>query len=219
LEVYQTTDIQGDVQKSVKVAVDTHGDLWVVDWFISLVLREAIEWALEPIVGPEGKEYFVMAGLVDEGHRASDVRRICLNTLEDFAALGRVGFFPVKGRSGVQVREVVGKSDQFIDGEEICTYHVAEDQFKWQLLKMITDREKRQKNREPVIHFPADADDDDDFVAEMCNERPVLKKSALGREKWEWEKLGPNDFWDCVKYVLPLWMIRRPVLVRAGLTR
>lgn len=225
LEIYQTIDIQGDVQKAVKIAVDGKGNLWVVDWFISLVLREALEWSLEPVRGPateehpEGQLFYVEAGMIDEGHRANDVRRMCLDTVEDFAGLGRTGFFPVKGRGGVQVRETIGTSPQWVDGEEICTYHIAEDQFKWQLLKMITDREKRERRGEPLIHFPQDVDDDDDFVAEMCNERPVLKKNNLGKEKWEWEKTGPNDFWDCVKYSLALWMVRRPLLVRAGLTR
>lgn len=223
LEIYQAIDIQGDVQKAVKVAVDGKGNFWVIDWSVSMVLREAVEWSLEPVMirvpGEEEREMFVQAGMIDEGHRSSEVRRMCNDTLEDFAALGREGFFPVKGRGGVQVREVIGTSMQWVDGDEILTYHIAEDQFKWQLLKMITDHKKRKEKGEPVIYFPKDADDDDDFVAEMCNERPVVKKNQLGKEKWEWEKLGPNDYWDCVKYVLAVWMVRRPILVRAGLTR
>jgi len=118
----------------------------------------------------------------------------------------------------VQVRETVGTSMQWVDGEDILTYHIAEDQFKWQLLKMLTDREKRAKKGEPVVHFPRDVADDDDFLLEMCNERPVRKKNALGKERWEWEKTGPNDYWDCVKYALALWVIKKPVLVGQGLT-
>ena len=128
-------------------------------------------------------------------------------------------FWPVKGRGGIQVQSTVGTSMQWVDGEEICTYHIADDQFKWQLLKMIVDRDKRKKRGEPQIFFPTNVDEDEDFMDEMCNERPVMKKNKLGREVWQWEKLGPNDFWDVVKYGLALWTVTRPVLVRAGMTR
>lgn len=226
IEIFQAIDIQGDVQKAVKVAVDSRGSLYVVDWYTSLVLSEAVEWALEPVIGPDGTEHFVNAGLIDEGHRKKDVREICFDTLMDFAALGRTGFYPVKGAASSQVREVIGTSLQWVSGDdEILLYRIAEDQFKWQLLKLIGEHSKhtRTKKGEPVpaglIYFPEDCDDDADFVSELCNERPVMKKNAFGREKWEWEKLGPNDFWDCVKYCLAVWMIRRPELVKAGLCR
>lgn len=226
VEIFQAIDIQGDVQKAVKVAVDSRGSLFVVDWYISLVLQEALEWSLEPVLGPDGTEYFVNAGLIDEGHRAKDVRQLCFDTLIDFAAMGRIGFYPVKGAASSQVREVIGTSLMWVGGDdEIMAYRIAEDQFKWQLLKLITEHAKHRRTKPGetpppgIIYFPEDCDDDDTFVAEMCNERPIMKKNSFGREKWEWEKLGPNDFWDCVKYTLAVWMIRRPELVKAGLCR
>ena len=208
--VFQTIDIQGDVQKAVKMAVDAQGNLYILDWFITLVLSEATDWAYVPLLDSEGKEWIVSNGLIDEGHRAHDVRRECLAHFPVF--------WPVKGRGGVQVQQTVGTSSQWVDNEEILTYHIAEDQFKWQLLKMLTERDKRKKRGEPQIFFPLDLEDDEDFMDEMCHERPVMKKNKMGREKWEWEKTGPNDFWDCVKYGLALWVIMRPLLQRDGMT-
>lgn len=226
VEIFQAIDIQGDVQKAVKVAVNERGQLFVVDWFVSLVLREALEWALEPVIGPENTHYFVNAGLIDEGHRSKEVRELCFDTLMDFEALGRTGFYPVKGAASSQVREIIGTSLQWVSGDdEILLYRIAEDQFKWQLLKLITDHSKHARTKKgeaitgAVIFFPVDIDDDADFLSELCNERPVMKKNTLGREKWEWETTGPNDFWDCVKYCLAIWMIRRPELVKLGKCR
>lgn len=207
----QAIDIQGDVQKAVKIAVDEKGNLFVVDWFVSLVLSEAVDWAYDPVTGPDDQPLLVTDGFIDEGHRTMDVRRICLENLPLF--------WPVKGRGGVQVRELIGTSFQWVEGEELCTYHIADDQFKWQLLNLISEREKRARRGEPGLFFPIDVDEDDEFIEELCSERPVKKKNKLGREKWEWEKTGPNDFWDCVKYCLCLWTVKRPVLVREGATR
>lgn len=202
-------DIQGDVQKAVKVAFDAKGNAYVIDWFVSLVLQEAVEWCYEPVAGPNELPIYVTHALIDEGHRAMDVRRMCMAHLPMF--------WPVKGRSSIQVREVIGTSYPMVDGHELCCYHIAEDQFKWQLLAMIGDREKRAKRGEVQFFVPDEVDDDDQFVIELCNERPIRKKNQLGRERWEWETTGPNDFWDCCKYCVSIWTIRRPFLVREGM--
>ena len=57
--LFQTIDIQGDVQKTAKMAVDRAGNFYVVDWFISLVLSEAVEWAYVPVVDEDGNEHLV----------------------------------------------------------------------------------------------------------------------------------------------------------------
>lgn len=206
--VCMAIDLQGDVQKAVKLAFDASGNCHVVDWFVSLVLSEAVEWGYEPIEGPSGPLY-VRTGLIDEGHRAHEVRRMCLQHLPTF--------WPVKGRGSLQVREVIGTSYPWVDGEEICCYHIAEDQYKWQLLTRIVDRDRRRRRGDSLFFVPQDADDDDDFVAELTHERPVKKKNALGREVWVWEKTGPNDFWDCVKYGLAIWDILAPELLPRGM--
>jgi hypothetical protein len=156
--------------------------------------------------------YQVTDGFIDEGHRQLEVLRMCMANLPVF--------WPVKGRGNVQVSQVIGSSPRFVDGEEICAYHIAEDNFKWQLLKMIGERGKRLKKGEPVIHFPADVDLDADFMAEFLSERPVEEKDRFGRVKWVWKRTDdPNDFWDCVKYCLALWTIKRPFLLAEGMAR
>lgn len=205
----QAVDIQGDVQKAVKVAFDKNGDAWVVDWLTTLVLGEASDWAYEPVSGPGGELFTVTDGFIDEGHRQMDVLRMCLAHMPVF--------WPVKGRAGIQVRDIVGTSPRWCDGEEIIAYHIAEDQFKWQMLRMIRDREKRRQNGEPVLHFPVDADSDMDFMFEFLSERPVQEKDKYGRLKWVWKKEKyPNDFPDCVKYCLSIWYIKKPILLPEG---
>lgn len=213
LLLMQAIDIQGDVQKAVKIAVHPTGDLYVVDWFTSLVLSEAVEWAYEPVYGPDGATYTVTDGFIDEGYRTLEVRRMCLEHCPVF--------WPIKGRANVQVQQVIGTSLQYAEGEEILTYHISEDQFKWQLLKMIVDREKRQKRGDPCLYFPRDVDSDQDFIDELLSERPILIKDKHNREKWIWEKSKdntPNDFWDCIKYCLALWTVKKPILCPGGLT-
>ena len=202
-------DLQKDVQKGVKVAIDKKGNFYVLDWVTTLVLDDAIAWGYESVLGLDDIPHYVTTGVIDEGHRPMDVRRACLANLPTF--------WPIKGRSTSQVREIISTSFSFVDGEEICSYHIAEDQFKWQLLNMIVDRKKRLKKGDFVLHMPFDAADDENFIDEFCNEHPVKKTNALGKERWEWKTVGPNDFWDCVKYCMAIWAIMRPELVKQGM--
>jgi hypothetical protein len=184
--------------------VDSKGNIYVLDWKTTLVLSEAMEWAYEPVPGLDGAEHLVEAGFCDEGHRAHDVRRACLDHCPVW--------WPVKGRGGVQVRQTVGTSEQWVDGEWILTYHIDDDGFKWDLLSMIRENEKRKKNGVPRLIFPKDVDMDEDFVDELTNEVPERQKNKLGREIWKWKVKGPNDFWDCLKYSLALWRVMAPML-------
>jgi len=210
LDLIQAIDIQGDVCKAMKVAIDEKENLHVVDWFTALSLEEATDWAQEPVIGPDEETFYVTSGFIDEGHRALDVRRKCL----ELCPL----FWPVKGLANIQVREIVSSSHYAVDGEEILVYHIAEDEFKWSLLTYITDREKRKRRGDPCVFFPIEIEDDDQILEELCNERPVKKaqKSNPNKWKWVWEKTGPNDFWDCLKYALSLWTIKRPHMIRGG---
>jgi hypothetical protein len=198
-------DLQKDVQKATKLAVDAKGNFFVIDWTMTLVLDDAIAWCYEPSTGPDGAPVFLTCVWIDEGHRPMDVRRACLAHLPLC--------WPVKGRSGTQMREIIATSDSFVDGEPLLTYHIAEDQFKWQLLNMIADRKKRLKKGDYILTIPIDADDDDSFIDEMCNEHPIQKKNQLGRTRWEWKTVGPNDYWDTVKYCIAQWTVVRPAVL------
>ena len=203
-------DIQKAEQKAVKVAFDRRGNMFVIDWTITLELSDAIAWGYEATPGPDGDPHYITAAFIDEGHRAMDIRRACLANLPTF--------WPVKGRPGTQMRgSVISTSPSIVDGEELLTYHIAEDQFKWQLLNMIVDRRKRVKKGDFTLYLPSDADEDEDFIDELCNEHPVKATNKLGKERWEWKTEGKNDFWDCIKYNLSIWALMRPELVREGL--
>ena len=217
--------MQGDVQKAVTVAYDEKGNGFLVDWTITMVLDDAVEWCREPVpcgpcrleevkgsngqveewrVVPTGPEVMVEVtnALIDEGHRFEVVRRTCLANLPVF--------WPVKGRGNVQVRHLWNTSPSMIDGQPILTYHIAEDAFKWDLLKQIADRDKKLKRGDPVMSFPMDVEDGpENLIDEMCNEHPVQKKDKRGKLYWEWKTTGPNDFWDGVKYCGFIWNFQR----------
>ncbi|RYD39947.1 MAG: hypothetical protein EOP83_36000, partial [Verrucomicrobiaceae bacterium] len=202
-------DLQKDVQKAAKCAFDERGNLYVIDWTTTLVLEDAIAWCYEGVPGPDGEPLYISSAFIDEGHRTMDVRRACLANLPTF--------WPVKGRANIQVREIVSTSTSLVDGEELLSYHIAEDQFKWDLLGMIIDRKKHLVNKRPAVFLPFDADDDEGFIDELCNEHPVKKTNKLGKQSWVWETVGPNDFWDVLKYCQSIKFISWPQLVKTGI--
>ena len=203
-------DIQKVEQKAVKCAFDKQGNCYVIDWTITLELDDAIAWGYEATKDVDGTEHYIHCAFIDEGFRPMDVRRACLSNLPTF--------WPVKGRPGSQMRgSIHSTSPSLVDGEELITYHIAEDQFKWQLQGMILDRKKRLKRGETCLYLPFRADADEDFIDELCNEHPQKAKNKLNQERWEWKAVGKNDFWDCIKYNLAIWSLMRPELVKEGL--
>lgn len=211
LLVLQATDLQGEVQKSVKVAIDESWHLHVIDWRETAYLEEAVDWAYDPIPGPDGAEFIVTDGFIDEGHRMKDVREICLEHCPMF--------WPVKGRGDSQIQHLVTTSEKWVRGDEfILTYHINEHSFKWELLSLIGDLKRRIEKGERRMWIPADTEDHDPFVAELCNERPEICPKT---KRWVWPKKpkGANDYWDCLKYILALLSIKQPIIRREGATR
>lgn len=212
-------DVQGDVRKATKMAVDTRGNFWVVDWRVTLSLDEAFDWIDEAVNGPDGPLY-CSEGFCDEGHLHKVVRETCMARLQvDSLA----GIWPVKGVGVDATNDLVSTNYRFVGGEfdeDILVYAIAEGNFKWELVYMISQRTKREKLRKPILYLPSDTEDDDVFVDEMCNEHPVKEVSKrTGKEKWVWKKVGPNDFWDTVKYCIAMWTVKRPTLQRQGVGR
>jgi phage terminase large subunit GpA-like protein len=205
----QLVDIQGDLQKTVKVAFDEKGDIFLIDWKETAYLEEAVDWAYDPVPGPADSEWIVTCGFIDEGHKMKEVREICLDHTPVF--------WPVKGRGDSQIQHLIATSEKWVRGDDyILTYHINEAQFKWQLLTLIADHKRRAEKGEMRLHLPHDVDEHDPIIAELCNERP---ENNTKTKKWEWKKKGPNDFWDCVKYGLALWSVMRPLIQREGATR
>lgn len=201
LVVLQATDIQDDVVKSVKGAFDGKGNLYLIDWQLNDAIEDAADWLYDPVMGRQdepGSAYAVSWGIMDEGFRMKDVRALCLDHE------GR--WFPIKGRGHSQIENVWKSGLKFARGcEEILVYQIREEDFKWQLLKMIADDKGREKKGLSRIWLPGDVDEHDPLVQELCNERPEQNAKT---KKWEWKKKGPNDYWDCVKYLLALWAIK-----------
>jgi len=199
LVVLQATDIQDEVVKSVKGAFDLKGNLYLIDWQQNDHLEEAADWLYDPVLGrEEGTVVQVSWGVMDEGFRMKQVRELCLDH--------EPRWWPIKGRGAGQIDHLWRTSLKFARGsEEILTYQIKEEEFKWQLLKMIADDKRREEKGLTRIWLPGDVDEHDPLVQELCNERPELNAKT---KKWEWKKKGPNDYWDCVKYLLALWAIK-----------
>ena len=217
LWLIQVTDVQGDVQKTAKMGIDPKGNLWIIDWRVTTSLSEAFDWIDLPVIGPGDEPLYCTEGFCDEGHTTKRIREDCLERIH-MDALAPI--WPVKGVDVERVAELVTKNDRFVGGEgseEICVYSIADRPFKFELLYMISHRAKRLKTGRPVIYLPTDTDEDEDIIAELCNEHPFKKKNKItGKEKWEWKKTGPNDFLDVVKYALAMWTVKRPLLRASG---
>lgn len=199
LVVLQATDVQDDCTKSVKGAFDLDGNLYLIDWQKNDNIEEAADWLYDPLCGrKEGELVPIAWGLMDEGFRTMAVRALCLDHE------GR--WWPIKGRGSAQIDQTWRSALKFARGnEEILTYQIKEEEFKWQLLKMIADDKRREEKKQPRIWLPGDVDEHDPLVQELCNERPELDKKT---KKWKWVKKGPNDYWDCVKLLLAAWKIK-----------
>jgi phage terminase large subunit GpA-like protein len=84
--------------------------------------------------------------------------------------------------------------------------------------ELLFDRIKRKKPKDshvdhtPRIYLPRPKDVNPQLVKELLNEKLVFKKNKSGYEDWQWVKSGENDYLDCLKYALALWMIMEPTL-------
>ncbi len=214
----QVTDVQGDVQKTAKIAFCPAGNLWVIDWKITTSLSDAFDWIDVPVPGPDGEMFYCEEGFCDEGHTTKRIREECLERtrIDSLAAI-----WPVKGVDVRQVAELVSTNYRWVGGEgseEILVYSIADRPFKKELLFMIKDRAKRAKKRRMQLFIPSDTDEDDAFVDELCNEHPFMKKNkTTGKEYEDWKKTGPNDFLDVVKYALGMWTVKRALLRAQGI--
>jgi len=214
----QVTDVQGDVQKTAKIAFCPAGNLWVIDWKITTSLSDAFDWIDVPVPGPDGEMFYCEEGFCDEGHTTKRIREECLERtrIDSLAAI-----WPVKGVDVRQVAELVSTNYRWVGGEgseEILVYSIADRPFKRELIYMIKDRGKRAKKRRMLLYLPSDTDEDDAFVDELCNEHPFMKKNKVtGKEYEDWKKTGPNDFLDVVKYAIGMWTVKRALLRPQGI--
>ncbi len=206
--VVMTVDVQKSTMKFVKSVFTKRGDLYVIDWGETGTWEMLLDEFNTPITGPDGEDCPVTVGLVDEGdgNRHLEVRRFCLPLLPDV--------FPVKGRGKGQAKDLVYQSSPYyVDGQYMRTYHVSDHAFKRELLFDRIKHDKKNENYDkPRLYLPRARDVDPGFVSELLNEHLEFKKNKSGYEQWTWVKTGDNDYLDCLKYALALWMIVAPAL-------
>ncbi|MDQ8206207.1 phage terminase large subunit family protein [Coraliomargarita sp. SDUM461003] len=199
--VVMASDVQQDVKKWAKGVFTTEGELYIVSYGETLSYDELEMVANNPtLCGPENdrREYKTSFGLIDEGHDTKNVRSFCLSTG------GR--WWPVKGRGGIQVRDVVSESSATHDGRELMVYHCSDDDFKTDLyVGRIGEFERIKQGKSPVPRMWLPIYVEERFVAELCAEKRERQK-VRGRMCWVWvDPKDPNDFGDAVKYLLVLW--------------
>lgn len=197
--VFMASDVQQDVKKWAKGVFDRSGQLYIVNYGETLSYDELESVANTPtLCGPDQRPYKTSFGWIDEGHDTKNVRSFCIRTN------GR--WWPVKGRGGLQVKDVVHESQALHDGVELKVYHVSDDDFKRELyIGRIGqfDRIKNKKSEIPRMWLPIYVEER--FVAELCAEKRERQR-VRGRMVWVWvDPKDPNDFGDAVKYLLALW--------------
>lgn len=212
--VLMASDVQADVKKWTKVGLMANGDCYVISYGVCLSYDELLTVADEPVIiddwgdTPEDDRVnpTVLFGLIDEGHDQKSVRDFCQRSDERF--------YPVKGRGGIQVRDIVEEKTNFTHNDEpIVAYFFSDDDFKAELYlnrilkykKVCLDRKLGRENPVPLLQFPYKSDPE--FISELCQEKRVQKMKA-GRLRWVWDDPeAANDFGDALKMCLVAWYL------------
>ena len=218
-----TADTQDDLRKWVKGCFDRAGNLYIVDWGVTLAFDELTDLQADPIpycvpIGwapgqsLEGiKTSFPLVGMIDEGgHLGSEVRQFCLRS--------EGKWWPCKGRGGIQVRRTVYESTASVQGIPIPVYHYDDDDFKKQLYvqRIGKAQEIRDgKSKLPGIWLPKELTGE--FIDELVSEKLTKEKDKYGftREIWKKNPSVPNDWGDAIKELLITWYVMEPYLVAA----
>lgn len=234
-------DRQHDVFKAVKCAwkigrfVD---QCWVVDEFTCGTFSEFLAWANKPVIvddwaplgwpaTPDEQRInpVALTGLVDEGYKAYQTRKLCLSTKvgEDDDGVPVLRFFPSKGRGGMQVRDMIWTvDDRTEDDEAIKVYHYSDDDFKSMVYeeaianraKILASLRTGEVALAPLLHIFKDPRPE--FIGELCQEQ---RKPAIIRNKptmvWA-EPKDANDFGDALKENFITYTNLRPQLIAAA---
>jgi len=193
------SDVQGGVKKWMKAAFDRLGDLYVVDWGQCLAFDDLTIEADQPVRDGAGKDWNVIAGLIDEGFKTDEVRKFCIRS--------NYRFLPCKGRGNLnQMRgQLVAPSLTIHDGQEFNCYHFNDDKFKQALyLDRIRDFDRIKKGQARMTRIWLPKDIDREVLHELMGEQMVPKILPSGFEKLLWEKRWTNDWGDALKMLTVL---------------
>lgn len=200
------SDYQGTGPKWVKGGFARNNDLYIVDWGDDLGLDDLVKHADEPVIETSsGRQLIVIGGLVDEGHKQSEVLSFCVRASngEEFR------FLSAKGRGNLQnAGALVVESERTHDGARFQAYHFNDDKFKADLyISRIKDfqRIKRGISRVPRLWFPLDVDGE--FLDELTGEQLTPILNEWGQTRLKWKVVAPNHWGDATKMLLVLWQV------------
>jgi len=212
--ILMAADVQEDVKKWVKTAFMPSGECFVVDYGACLSYDELLLEADRPVIiddwgdTPEAdrSDPVVFIGLIDEGHDQKGVRDFCQRSDERF--------YPVKGRGGIQVKDVVEEKTNFTHNDEpIVVYFCSDDDFKAELyltrIGKFPQIEKAHKagHHHPVPRLWFPRNPNPEFIAELCAEKRE-QVTRRGRLVWAWtDPTDPNDWGDALKYCFVDWYL------------
>jgi phage terminase large subunit GpA-like protein len=200
-------DVQQSTMKWGKIVFDKDGNLWLVDW------GETASWdvlgdVMCGVIHTAHGDFPVEAAFVDEGdgNRVKEVREF---------TMPHDHIFPVKGRGEGQIRELIWPSTSYQTGEEILTYHVNDNAYKYELVfGRILRGEKRRTYGKKQLMLPINITPE--AVKEIMGERLSKVKNKYKQFTEKWIKTGVNDLLDILKYGLSMWDLMEPSLRDAG---
>lgn len=190
--IIMTVDVQQKSFWFIKVAYDTRGNAWVIDWG-ELPSFKSIKKEREKVHVFDGQEYQSHGGLIDSGYRAKrehGVYEFCLNSNSTF--------YPLKGWADSEVRFKTVESRVIkVRGLDLMLYHINDGYFKSELYG------RRMKGLSPeMLCLPTDCDNH--LIDQLTDERLVSVKGVM---KWESENPSEpnNHLGDCLKYNFSAW--------------
>jgi len=190
--IITTVDVQQRSFWFIKMAYDSLGNVWIIDWG-ELPSYQSIIDEIEKPHAFEGVDYYSNGGLIDSGYEAKRE-----NGVYAFCQKSNRRFHPVKGwADSVSRFKTVEFKDFDHNGLPIRLYNINDGFFKSELYGT------RMKGfSKEMLCLPVDPDNE--LIDQLTDERLI---SVLGRMVWESEDpSNPNNhLGDCAKYNLAAW--------------
>lgn len=206
-----TVDKQDGYLKFTILAFIETGEPYVLDWGI-IANEEDVIFILQnfSVRSASGEEFRLYCGLMDCGFRRSKVIEFCLEIR------GLIPYFaPARGWQKVQSRASVWTTeDRSIPGTAVQVANFDSQAWEDDLYRrrIIEFDPKKVRKRYPRIHLPIDTDEE--YKAEICNTHQIEEmKNGVGQGTYLWQKANthqPNDYGDCLKMALLLWVMHAP---------
>ena len=182
------SDVGLDYAKWVVGALSLSGKIAVIDWGtelhpdgVSMVVNSA-----EYLCVPTGQKLQIGLGYMDGKYRKEEVYKTCLHSGQRL--------WPIAGGGGRFARQSIafGQIPTFPRWFGLTSFN--DRDFKHELYN-----ERLKGLKPPEIIFPEAIDDE--LVTELTNEKLVEVRPGF----FDWIRMGPNHFGDCVKIICVGW--------------